>query len=183
MTQRLAIDACAALHAKQTEALVVLEHFLERDVEMLMSRGVHGETVDMSLREWLGRHGVEPHRVPRQKTKAVRNKCNPRRLPGRKDLELVALARDKDAPVLTHDDAAAEATRLVGLVAVDLCDIIGFAAREGWVGAAELATLSRALDEHAWRAPDWKGDIQSTVAERPRYERSVAALRAGLALM
>lgn len=177
-TKRLAIDACAALHAKQIEALFVLEHLIDRGAELLMSRGVHGEAVQMSLRNWLARWEIEAKRVKRADTSAVRNKCDRRKMPGKKDLELVALARrDKAALVLTHDDAAADATRRVGLIAVDLCDVIAFAVDEGWIDEAQLATLSAALDRHAWKAPDWKGDVTTTVEARPRYDRTAAAIR------
>ena len=108
---QLALDACAALHAKQTGSLAVLDCFIEHGMTPVVSQGVYGEAVTMTLSAWLGAHGVEPQRVARQQTNAVRNECDRRRMPGKKDLELLALARERDVPVLTHDGAATDATR------------------------------------------------------------------------
>lgn len=175
---QLAIDGCAALHAKQTGSLAVLDAFIAHGMAPVISQGVYGEAVTMTLRDWLGAHGVEPERVPRQQTNTVRNGCDRRNMPGRKDLELLALALSREVPVLTHDGPATDAARRIGLLAVDLVDVIAFAHERGWVDEPSLAALSQRLDEFAWHAPDWKGDILRTISGRPRFDRTAEALAA-----
>jgi hypothetical protein len=177
---RLAIDACAALHAKQTGSLAVLDCFIEHAMTPVISQGVYGEAVTMTLSAWLGAHRVEPQRVPRQQTNAVRNECDRHRMPGKKDLELLALAKARGVPVLTHDLAATDATRRIGLLALDLVDIIAFAHEQGWVDEPRLAALSQRLDDLAWHAQDWRGDVRRTISGRPRFDRTAAALSACL---
>lgn len=177
---QLAIDGCAALHAKQTGSLAVLDSFIAHGMTPVLSQGVYGEAVEMTLSTWLSGHSVERRRVSRQQTKTVRNGCDQRRMPGKKDIELLALAMDRSIPVLTHDGPATNAARRIGLLAVDLVDVIAFAHERGWVDEPSLAALSQRLDEFAWHAPDWKGDVLRTISGRPRFDRTVEALAACL---
>ena len=173
----IAVDACAGLHAKQTQLLHVLDRFIAEGGNVLVSSGVYGEMVTMSLSGWLDTHRIKPTRVPRAATNAARNKCRKKRLPGRKDLELVAAAKAADAVLLCHEEAASEAGHRHGLLVVDLPDLVGFARQQEWIDDEQFAEASKSLDEHAWRAPDWAGDIPSTLAGRSAFDRTTLDLR------
>lgn len=162
----LAIDACAALHAKQTGALPVLGMFVEHGLPVFMSTGVYTESVKMTLSEWLADQGVPRFKVERRQRMQVKNRCRRRRIAGDKDLELVAAAKAEHAVLLSHDELCAEAARRNGLLVVDLVDLVGLASEQDWIENDAVLLLDAKLGAHAWVAPDWRGTVARTLTQR-----------------
>lgn len=175
---RLVLDACASLHLKHWGALDLLAGLRERGCELLAPTGVYGEMVSMSLSDWVLSVGVERTAVTRTENRKVTNHCDPKRMPGSRDRDAVALAVRVGAVLLTHDDACAEVARGLRVTVVDACDVADFHHRMGWSDWPSIEALLSKLASYAWKPGDWSGSVEATVAERPYRARSADRLDA-----
>lgn len=197
MTARadLVVDACALLHAKQLHAapgsrgiggLGILEQIAARGVLVHTSKGVHGELVAMSLSSviasWSDRGWITIHGVGAQEVRTVRNVIRGRdKVPGKRDLALIALADRLPATLLTHDDAAAVVARKLGVHVVDLLDLGHLLWANESLTDQSFDDTFEAWNASAWRPHDWKGSASATVGSRPGSDRLIARLQSWLA--
>lgn len=101
----LALEACAAVHAKALppappdalSGLGLLDRLVEAGAVLLVTKGVHGEQVAMTLEgalhQWAAQGKLRQEAAPSRAVRTMMNRV-PRRVPrpGRKDIALVCAA-------------------------------------------------------------------------------------------
>jgi hypothetical protein len=182
----LALDACAALHAKGLPSappdgisgLDLLDRLLDCGAEFLITKGVYSEQVTMTLQQtleqWNGRKKLQVVAPQSRAVRALQNQV-PKKLarPGRRDIGLVCAARDAEAFVLTHDTGAAEFARAVGLVTLDVVDVALYFEQAGTLSRAAIEGVLAPMNKAGtFRPADWAGSALTTQLARP-YSKSL----------
>lgn len=172
----LVLDACGSLHLKQLGGLFLLEAHRTRDVTLATATAVYAEQVKMTLSDWLVRERIERVPVALSAVKAAKNQCDQRRLPGKNDLALIALAIARHAVLFTHDDACARGARANGVTVVDVCDLADLHVSRGWSDWEAMETALARLATFAYLPSDWEQTIRATVEARPARSKLLARL-------
>lgn len=187
----LALDACAALHAKGLPSappdglsgLGLLDRLLDLGATFVLTKGVYSEQVTMTLQQtlqqWDERSKLRVVAVQSRSVRALENEV-PKKLarPGRKDIALVCAARDQDALMLTHDSGAAAFARAIGIVTLDIIDIALFLEHLGEVSRAGVEGMFEPMNRAgAFRPGDWAGSTLATQLARPHSAALCQMLR------
>lgn len=182
----LCVDACSLLHCKQLQGPldIVTTLIQQGSVTLLASKGVHEDMVDCSLSTllaaWERQRQFSSAKVRPQQVNEVRNKLKPgMKAPGKRDMALVALARDEQVPLFTHDGPAAALARVFKVTTVDFLDLAAFVVSKGWLTWPDVEARYAALQGFAWRPDDLATTgVEATMASRPHWQRTLAALQA-----
>ncbi len=182
----LGVDACSLLHCKQLQGPldIVTTLIQQGPVTLLTSKGVHEDMVDCSLSthlaEWERQQQFFSAKVRPQQVNEVRNKLKPgMKAPGKRDMALIALARDERVPFFTHDGPAAALAKVIKVTTVDFLDLAAFVVSKGWLTWPDVEARYAALQGFAWRPDDLAPTgVEATMASRPHWPRTLAALQA-----
>ncbi|GDX78539.1 hypothetical protein LBMAG42_03500 [Deltaproteobacteria bacterium] len=190
----LALDANAALHAKQLsggslglDPIGVLELLAGWGVRIVATQGVIVEQNKLSLREhhgrWFAAGVLRSERVRPQELKPFANahhRLTPR--PGDIDIGLLVLAKRLACPVYTHDSPATGWARAAGILVVDVVDLAGFVIHrdEALTERVQLGHQPLGARQGIPRPGDWQGGLRETVAARPSSASTFARLDAWL---
>lgn len=186
----LILDACSALHMKQLsdathDAVGLLDLLLAHGVVFASTKKVQQEHVEMSLSmkvdAWTraGHYSAPPVRLQERKTELNRaGKVRP--MPGKKDVDLVVLAKRERAVLLTHDAPAAGFASRLRVITVDVIDVAALAVDLGILGWPDANHRLERLDSFAWKPDDWAGSAEATAATRERWPKLLDHLKTWL---
>lgn len=184
----LALDANAALHAKQLatagfDPLTLLDALVQSGTGLLLTSAVEGEQLAMSLSakhaRWRAMGAVRTENASSRERREVKNQLGREmKCPGDNDVALIALAARERAALLCHDDAAVVLARRCDVLTVDLLDLADYAVAVGTTTWAEVERGFSGLATFAWRPSDWAGTVEGTLCTRIHRERMLARLEA-----
>lgn len=177
----LVLDACAALHAKQlanpgTDPITVIDRLVRGGAGCMTTEGVQIEQVAMTLAHqlasWREAAAFSSARVSVNERRSIRNELTKSmKIPGDRDIGLVALAKREHGVLLTHDDAAARLGVRCGVVTVDILDLADLVVDRSLAAWPDVESGFAKLATFAWQPLDWAGGVEATVAGRPYRER------------
>ncbi len=177
----LVLDTCAALHLKQLRALDLLEFLVDGGTRLAMTTAVEVECTACSLlavlQAWRDRKVFRSHGVRLKERRELLNLVGKvRPMPGRNDVDLVALARRLDAPLLTHDSGVASLASKARLLTLDVVDLAAWLVHRACLDWDRANQLLAGLDGFAWQPEDWLRSARATWAGRSRGGRLLARL-------
>ncbi len=186
----LALDANAALHAKQLagagfDPLTLVDTLVRSGTRLLLTSAVEGEQVAMSLSgahaRWREMGAVRTENTTSRERREVKNQLGrDMKIPGDNDVALIALAAREGAVLLSHDDAAVVLARRCDVLAVDFLDLADHCVAVGDTAWAEVEQGFSKLATYAWRPSDWAGTVEGTVQLRVHRARTLARLETAL---
>ncbi|MCK6504164.1 hypothetical protein L6R53_12310 [Myxococcota bacterium] len=165
--------------------LPLVQQLLEQGLRFLTTPSVRGEmsnSVEDVVANWERMGWFEVRPIKRDRVKELRNTSR-RPVPGPSDMGLIALAWTESAPLLTHDAPAQHfaADRSVGILVVDLVDVMALAAHQGLVALSDLSVAWGGLPHPSWQEPaGWRGSVLATVEGRAEMDTVMVRLVNGL---
>ncbi len=161
----LALDCCSLVHAKAMSALsfaplMLIGQLAERGWSLMTTAKVRGElgasSLEQTLQHWARTGHLEVENPTRQEVNVLNKHTNHlRKIPGKNDTALVALALKRGAALLTHDAAAAALALRAGVIVLDLADLAGLACDEGLASVEALDAAWGTLEGYPWPWPDY----------------------------